>query len=45
MLRMLRAGYTDSKEVRLKKVVSEVLRPDSAMKVQEWLKSASESGR
>lgn len=42
---MLQAGHTDSEEVRLKKAVSEVLRPDSAMRVQEWLKSASESGK
>ena len=41
---MLQAGYIDSEEVRLKKAVGEVLRPDSAIKVEEWLKSASESG-
>ena len=44
VLRMLQAGYTDSEEVRLKKAVGKILRPDSAIKVQEWLKSASESG-
>ena len=45
VLRMLQAGYTaDTEEVRLKKAVGKVLRPDSAVKVQEWLKSASESG-
>lgn len=44
VLRMLQAGYTDTEEVRLKKAVGKVLRPDSVVKVQEWLKSASESG-
>ena len=44
MMRMLQAGYTDSEEVRLKKAINEVLQADSAVKVEDWLKSATEAG-
>lgn len=44
MMRMLQAGYTDSEEVRLKKAINEVLQADSALKVEDWLKSATKAG-
>jgi hypothetical protein len=44
ILKMLQAGYNDCEEVRLSKAIGEVLKPDASASVQEWLKTASESG-
>ena len=44
ILKMLQAGYNDCEEVRLGKAIGEVLKPDAISNVQEWLKTASESG-
>ena len=44
ILKMLQAGYNDCEEVRLNKAIGEVLKPDAIASVQEWLKTASESG-
>lgn len=44
ILKMLQAGYNDCEEVRLNKAIGEVLKQDAIASVQEWLKTASESG-
>ena len=44
ILKILQAGYNDCEEVRLSKAIGEVLKPDAIASVQEWLKTASESG-
>ena len=44
ILQMLQTGYNNCEEVRLSKAISEVLKPDSVARVQEWTKTASESG-
>ncbi len=45
ILKMLQAGYNDCEEVRLNKAINEALKPDAIANVQEWLKTASESGK
>lgn len=45
ILKMLRAGYNDCEETRLNKAINEALKSDAIASVQEWLKTASESGK
>ena len=45
ILKMLQAGYNDCEEVRLSKAIGEMLKPDAIASVQEWLKTANESGK
>jgi hypothetical protein len=45
VLQMLTAAHGGSEDTRLQKAVEDVLRPDSAARVQQWLQTASTSER